>query len=85
VYGADRPGIVYRITELLARRGINVTDVETHRRAVGGGRRGVLYLLLLEVELSPRASLRALQEQLGRLAKRLGVGVSLRAVETAVL
>jgi len=31
VYGADRPGIVYRVSDLLARLGVNITDVSTHR------------------------------------------------------
>src|SRR5437868_5413981 len=29
VYGADRPGIVSAVTDLLARQGFNITDLET--------------------------------------------------------
>ena len=33
VYGADQPGIVYRVTSLLAERNVHITDVNTR---VGG-------------------------------------------------
>ena len=87
VYGADRPGIVYRISALLSRAGVNITDVHTHRSA--GHRRTKdapsLYLLLLEVEL-PRARSRAwLERTLKQTAARLGVEVSLRSSEPEVL
>ncbi len=82
VYGADRPGIVFRIAEALARQRLNIVDLHTHR-SVGGG--PSLYLLLLEVEVPPRTAVEALQRRLQVLGKRLGVAVSLHAAETAVL
>jgi glycine cleavage system transcriptional repressor len=82
VYGADRPGIVFRVSEALAKLHVNITDVHAHR-SVGGG--PSLYLLLLEVEVPPRRSAQALETQLKRIAKRLGVEVSLRQAEAAVL
>jgi glycine cleavage system transcriptional repressor len=82
VYGADRPGIVFRMSELLARSGINITDVHTHRSARGGPS---LYLLLLEVEIPAQRSVASLEAKLKQTAKRLGVEVSLRPSEAAVL
>ena len=82
VYGADRPGIVFKVSELLAKLGVNITDLHTHRSAGGGPS---LYLLLLEVEAPAARSAAALEAQLARIAKSLGVQVSLRAAETAVL
>ena len=82
VYGADRPGIVFRIAEVLARARANITDVHTHRSTGVGPS---LYLTLLEVELPPRSSPASLEQTLRRAAARLGVEVSLRAVETEVL
>ena len=82
VYGADRPGIVYQVSEALAKAGANITHVHTHRSAGGGP---ALYLLLLEVDIPPARSESSLNGLLKRIAKRLGVEVSLRPAEAAVL
>lgn len=86
VYGADRPGIVFRISAVLARARINITDVHTHRSAPARRQREPsLYLLLLEVELPPGRVLSSLERQLKRTAKRLGVELSVRPGEPNVL
>jgi glycine cleavage system transcriptional repressor len=82
VYGADRPGIVFRVSEALAKARVNITDVHTHR-SVGKGPSP--YLLLLEVELSPQQTAPALEAQLKRLAKQLQVEVSMRPSDAAIL
>ena len=82
VYGADRPGIVFRIAEALAKTGINITDVHTHRSAGDGPS---LYLMLLEVEVPSRITPESLEQRLKRLGKTLGVEVSLRPSEADVL
>lgn len=82
IYGADRPGIVFRAAEALARERVNITDVHTHRSAQGGPS---LYLLLLEAEIPPRLDVAALEGRLKRLGKALGVEVSLRPAEADVL
>lgn len=84
VYGADRPGIVFGVSQALARIHVNITDVHTHRAP--GGRGGkALYLLLLEVEVPRRVKAVALERTLRQLGKRLGVEVSLRQAEPDVL
>ncbi len=86
VYGADRPGIVFRIADLLSRARVNITDVHTHRSPGGGKRAGPsLYLLLLEVELPPARSPAALERRLKRTAKRMGIQVGLRPSDAAIL
>jgi glycine cleavage system transcriptional repressor len=86
VYGADRPGIVFRVSDMLARSGVNITDVHTHRSPAGRGHKEPsLYLLLLEVELPRGRSVSWLEQQLKRTAKRLGVEVSLRPSEPNIL
>lgn len=86
VYGADRPGIVFRISAALARARINITDVHTHRSVPARRRRGPsLYLLLLEVELPPGRTLPSLERQLKGTATRLGVELSVRPGEPNVL
>lgn len=85
VYGADRPGIVYRVAELLARLRVNITDVSTHRSIGRRAAGGPLYLMLLEVELPARLTSGVLERPLQALAKRLGVHVSVRSADTEVL
>lgn len=82
VYGADRPGIVYRVSSALASLGINITDVSTHR---AGSSAKPLYLLVLEVELPKRIRPESLERRLKALAKPLGVTISLRSAEVHVL
>ena len=82
VYGADRPGIVFKVSQVLARARVNITDVHTHRSAGGGPS---FYLMLLEVEVPARPSITLLEAQLKQLAKRLGVEVNVRPSEAAVL
>jgi glycine cleavage system transcriptional repressor len=84
VYGADRPGIVHGVSELLAKRRINITDVQTHRSRAGKGGKS-LYLMLLEVELPSRATASSLEPLLKRAGKRLGVEISLRPADANVL
>lgn len=86
VYGADRPGIVYRVSKLLAGLGVNITDVSTHRTTHTKDRTvKPLYLMLLEVELPGRINASRLEQRLRTLAKALGVDVSLRSAEAHVL
>jgi glycine cleavage system transcriptional repressor len=86
VYGADRPGIVFRISELLAKAEGNITDVSTHR-TIPPRRSGKtpLYLLFLEVELPARVAVARLERDLRRVGKELGVEVSLRSSESDIL
>jgi glycine cleavage system transcriptional repressor len=79
VYGADRPGIVFRVTELLARYGINVTDLTSR---VIGPEDAPVYALMLEVVMRDETTVR---EGLSALSGDLNVDVSLRALEVDVL
>jgi len=82
VYGADRPGLVFRVADILSRSKINVTDVHTHRSAGGPPQ---LYLMLLEVEIPSSVSLPALERRLKAQGKALRVELSLRPSEADVL
>ena len=48
VYGADKPGIVYRVTKVLGEKNVNITDLNT--KLVGTQERPV-YVMVLEVTL----------------------------------
>jgi glycine cleavage system transcriptional repressor len=82
VYGCDRPGIVNRVTTLLAGEGINIVDLST--RVIGDAGRPV-YAMLLELTLPPGVDPDALDERLGRLAAELGVDWSLHPAEADIL
>ena len=77
VYGADQPGIVFKVTEHLATRGVNITGLSS--RVIGSADRPV-YALLLEVasETDIAAGINDLQEQ-------LGMDVSVHPVDSDVL
>lgn len=79
VYGADRPGIVFRITDVLARRGDNVTDFTSR---VIGDEAAPVYAVMLEVATQDPAGLEA---DLNELRSELGVDVSVHPIEADLL
>lgn len=79
VYGADRPGIVFRVSQLLAAKGANVTDLTS--RVIGSAEAPV-YAVLLEVSLPEGLDL---EGDFADLRERLGVDVSMHPIEADVL
>jgi glycine cleavage system transcriptional repressor len=79
VYGADKPGIVFRVADALAELGANITDLTS--RVIEGGAEPV-YALMMEVALSDPA---AVERALEGLKSELGLEVSIRALDTSVL
>lgn len=82
VYGADKPGLVYRVTRLLADQGVNITDVNT--RMVGAEGKPV-YIMILEVEVPLDLSSGEVAGSLSKLAGELAVDITVRPLETASL
>lgn len=76
VHGADRPGIVHRVTGAIAAAGGNITDLST-RLASG------LYLLIAEVDLPGDPT--PLREALAELSDELGVETRLRSADADLL
>jgi glycine cleavage system transcriptional repressor len=82
VYGADKPGIVYRVTKALVECQANITDVTT--RVVGQDTH--VYIMLLEVEVPPDKDQAAqLERSLKALAAELSVDITVRPLESASL
>jgi glycine cleavage system transcriptional repressor len=79
VHGADRPGIVSRVTRVIAGAGGNITDLTTRLLP------GPLYLLVAEVDLPSGTDTEALSSRLAEVAKELGVDATLRPAESDVL
>lgn len=78
VHGADRPGIVSRVTRVIADAGGNITDLTTRLLP------GPLYLLVAEVDLPSGTDSDALSSRLADVAKELGVEATLRPAESNV-
>jgi glycine cleavage system transcriptional repressor len=78
VYGADRPGILFRTTQVLAETGANITDLES--RLVG---EPPVYALMLELEVPSGGS--DLDAALKAVAEEIGVDVVFREHEADVL
>ncbi|CAN5866923.1 amino acid-binding protein [soil metagenome] len=75
VYGADHPGIVYRVAAALASRQVNVTDLMS--RIVGDG----IYTVVLDVDLPGALDAEELSRGLGAIAAEVGVDLSFRQAE----
>ncbi len=79
VYGADRKGIVHRITRHLADQSVNITNLHTeviHHQTP-------LYVMMIEVELPPFVDSGRLQSELSTIGKEIGVVVSLKPKDDA--
>lgn len=80
VMGADKPGIVYRVSQLLAQEGGNVTDLQT--QVVGTPDRPI-YAMLIEAGLNGGPD--SLARSMAALAIELGVEISVRPADTFTL
>ena len=78
VLGSDRPGIVYRVSRMLASRGLNITDLNTR---LIGTKRAPVYAMLIEAQAPPRLSLSKLKAGLSRLARRMNVVIKINPLE----
>lgn len=79
VYGSDKPGIVFEITQFLASEGANITDLTS--RIIGSVDHPI-YALMLEVALPEDPSF---EESLRALSERMGVDVSIHPIEPDIL
>lgn len=79
VYGADKPGIVFRVTQVLASLGVNITDLTSR---VIGSEDDPVYALMLEVRATDSD---AVERELAAVHEELGVDVTVHPLETDVL
>jgi glycine cleavage system transcriptional repressor len=82
VYGADRPGIVYRVARLLAERGINITDLSTRVLDREGA---PVYVMLLDLDAPPSIAEEELRAALEPVATELSVTISVRPMDEEAL
>ncbi len=79
LYGADRPGIVHRVSSTLAAAGANITDLAT--RVIGDPGQPV-YAMFLDVIAPPGTSLDA---ALAGVAEELGVSCTAHRADADIL
>jgi glycine cleavage system transcriptional repressor len=79
LYGKDRPGIVNRVTSVLASHLANITDLMS--RLVGDD----VYTVIVDVDLPEEADAEALAADLQTAARELGIDLTFRASDTAEL
>ena len=75
VRGEDRPGLVYGIAEVLAERGINITNLDAKVARVG---QQLEYIQLFEVDIPKRLDFGFIQEKLKERGQEMGVAVDLQ-------
>lgn len=82
IFGRDRAGIVYRVSEILAKNRLNITDLNSKRFNSGGK---TIYGLLIEVDIPKKFRMQPLNRKLNALAKSLNVDLNLKPVESLAL
>ena len=82
VYGADKPGIVYRVAKELGERHINITDLNT--KLVGSEQRPV-YVMVLEAVLPDGIAEGQVNDWLAPIRDDLQVDINVRLIPTVEL
>lgn len=82
LYGADKPGIVYQVTELLSQNKVNITDLSTRRF---GTEENPIYIMYLEADVPSDVDTVRLGKQLSEIALKLNVEIKYELEEVASL
>ena len=80
VYGADKPGIVYRVARALGDHAINITDLNTK---LIGSEKQPIYVMMIEAILPPERTLEEIEAWMQEIKRDLEVDISVRSI-TAV-
>ncbi len=75
VYGADKPGIVYKVSKLLADKDINISDLRTEKSKD-------LYVMAIEAEVPKITNIEDLEKDIEKLKDEMNIDISLEKVET---
>lgn len=82
VYGSDKPGIVYRVAEVLAGKKVNITDLNT--KLVGTEERPV-YVMVIEATLPEGVEEEAVNGWLAPIREELQIDITVRTIPTVEL
>jgi glycine cleavage system transcriptional repressor len=78
VYGSDKPGIVYKVSKLLADKRINISDLRTEKV-------NSLYIMFIESEFPEEVDILEFNKEIEKLKQELDVDIEIENVETAEL
>jgi glycine cleavage system transcriptional repressor len=70
LYGADKPGLVHRVSEMAAKTGLNIIDL---RSQLSGTENKPVYSMVLELDAPDAATAERFKVELGRLQQELKV------------
>lgn len=82
VYGSDKPGIVYRVAEVLGERKVNITDLNT--KLVGTEERPV-YVMVIEAALPEDVEEEDVNRWLAPIRDELQIDITVRTIQTVEL
>ncbi len=82
VIGTDKPGIVYNVSELLASKGINITDLNTK---VIPGENGPVYTMILEVDIPEYVDITLLEKEFSIIENKMEIEISVRELDVLEL
>ena len=77
VYGADKPGIVYRVAHELGERGINITDLNTK---LIGDKASPVYVMMIEAVLNQGIEVEDVEDWMSNLKDEMKVDISVRSI-----
>jgi glycine cleavage system transcriptional repressor len=77
VYGADRPGIVYRVAKVLGDQRINITDLNTK---LVGSEQSPVYVMIIEAVLPAGVREQDVDAWMAPLRGQLQVDISVRTI-----
>ena len=81
MYGSDRPGIVARVSALLATHGVNITDLSCRL----AGAESPVYVMVAELSAAEGTDLDALGAEITARAGELGVDAAFRPIDVDTL
>lgn len=79
VIGADKPGIMYSVSSLLAKKQINITNTES--RVIALNTNTPIYIMNFEVQIPDNMDINDFGKQLTDLAKNIEVDISIKPIE----
>ena len=82
VYGSDKPGIVYRVAEVLGEKKVNITDLNT--KLVGTEERPV-YVMVIEATLPEGVEEEDINGWLATIRDELQIDITVRTIPTVEL
>ena len=82
VYGSDKPGIVYRVANVLGEKKVNITDLNT--KLVGTEDRPV-YVMVIEAALPEGVEEEDVDNWLAPIREELQVDITVRTIQTVEL